>query len=100
LLADIKRGLSSVSARQPRVLNMADPGVSSDNTDAVAALADHPQLAGLQAQITRRKAFANAAGFGLSVEELTPSDRKACAELTALVREVSAMVEQLVSNGR
>jgi chromosome partitioning protein len=82
------------------VLNIADPGVSSDNADAEAALADLPQLVGLQSSITRRKAFPNAAGFGLSVEELTPSDPKACAELAALAREVSAMVEQSVSNGR
>jgi hypothetical protein len=77
-----------------------DPGLSSDNVDAEAALADLPQLVGLQASITRRKAFPNAAGFGLSVEELTSPDPKACAELAALAREVSAMVEQRASNGR
>jgi chromosome partitioning protein len=81
------------------VLNIADPGLSTDNRDAVAALADFPQLAGLTATITRRKAFPNAAGFGLSVDELTPPDPKACAELAALAREVSAMVEHGVSNG-
>jgi chromosome partitioning protein len=81
------------------VLNIADPGVSSDNTDAVAALADFPELIGLQSLVTRRKAFPNAAGFGLSVEELTPSDPKAYAELTALVREVSAMVERPLATG-
>jgi chromosome partitioning protein len=82
------------------VLNVADPGVSPDNADAIAALADLPQLVGLKATITRRKAFPNAAGFGLSVDELAPPDPKACAELAALVREVSAMVKQLISNGR
>jgi cellulose biosynthesis protein BcsQ len=82
------------------VLNIADPGVSSDNTDARGALADLPQLVGLKATITRRKAFPNAAGFGLSVDELASPDPKASAELAALVCEVSAMVEQLVSNGR
>jgi chromosome partitioning protein len=81
------------------VLNIADPGVSSDNADAEAALADLPQLIGLQSSITRRKAFPNAAGFGLSVEELTPSDPKACAELAALVREVFAMVERPLATG-
>jgi chromosome partitioning protein len=75
------------------VLNIGDPGVSADNTEAVAALADHPQLIGLKASITRRKAFPNAAGFGLSVEEVAPRDPKACEELAALVSEVSAMVE-------
>jgi chromosome partitioning protein len=81
------------------VLNIADPGVSSDNADAAAALADLPQLIGLHASITRRKAFPNAAGFGLSVEELTPVDPKACAELAALVREVSAMVDRQLATG-
>jgi chromosome partitioning protein len=50
------------------VLNAADPGVSSDNADAAAALADFPQLTLLDAPIRRRKAFANALGLGLSVE--------------------------------
>jgi chromosome partitioning protein len=66
------------------VLNAADPGSSSDNTDATAALADFPLLTPLSVRIGRRKAFANAVGLGLSVEELTPRDQKACAELATL----------------
>jgi hypothetical protein len=53
------------------VLNAADPGTSSDN--AAAALRDFPPLTLLDAAIRRRKAFANAVGLGLSVEELTPA---------------------------
>jgi chromosome partitioning protein len=45
------------------VLNIGDPGASSDNRDATSALAELPQLIGLQASITRRKAYPNAAGF-------------------------------------
>ena len=67
------------------VLNAADPGISSDNTEAAAALSDFPQLVLLDAPIRRRKAFANALGLGLSVEELTPRDPKACEELANLV---------------
>jgi len=68
------------------VLNCADPGTaSSDNVDAAAALADYPQLAHLDAPIRRRKAFANAVGQGLAVEEVTPRDAKACDELISLV---------------
>lgn len=70
--------------RARAVPNAADPGVSSDNTDAAAALADFPQLTLLDAPIRRRKASANAIGLGLSVEELTPRDPKACEELAAL----------------
>jgi chromosome partitioning protein len=70
------------------VLNAADPGTSSDNTEAAAALTDFPQLTLLNTPIRRRKAFANAVGLGLSVEELTPRDPKACEELTALVLRV------------
>ena len=66
----------------------------------MGALAGLPQLAGLKAWITRRKAFANEAGFGLSVEEPTPPDPKASAELAALVREVSALVKPSLRNGR
>ena len=69
------------------VLNCADPGTrSTDNTEAAAAVADMPQLAYLPAPLRRRKAFANAAGAGLSVLELTPQDAKASAELNTLVR--------------
>lgn len=69
------------------VLNCADPGIaSSDNADAAAALTDHPQLVHLDTPIRRRKAFANAVGQGLSVEEIAPRDPKACDELAALVR--------------
>jgi chromosome partitioning protein len=70
------------------VLNAADPGASSDNTDAAAAVADHAQLTLLDTPLRRRKAFANALGFGLSVDELTPRDAKACEELAALVLQV------------
>ena len=70
------------------VLNAADPGTSSDNTDAAAARADFPKLTLLDAPIRRRKAFANALGLGLSIEELTPRDPKACEELGALVTMV------------
>ena len=70
------------------VLNAADPGTSSDNTEAAAALSDFPQLTLLDAPIRRRKAFANALGLGLSVEELTPRDSKACEELANLISRV------------
>ena len=71
------------------ILNCADPGTAStDNTDAAAALAEFPQLAHLDAPVRRRKAFANAVGQGLSVEEYSPRDGKACEELSALVRMV------------
>jgi chromosome partitioning protein len=70
------------------VLNAADPGNSSDNTEAAAALSDFPQLTLLDAPIRRRKAFANALGLGLSVDELTPRDLKACEELANLVSMV------------
>jgi chromosome partitioning protein len=68
------------------VLNGADPSpTSSDNTDAAVAAADYPQLIYLKTVIRRRKAFADATGLGLSIEERMPRDAKACAELFALV---------------
>ena len=77
----VRDGLRAVA-----VLNCADPGeASTDNIDAAAAVADVPQFEYLAAPIRRRKAFANAAGQGLSVLELKPSDKKASDELNALV---------------
>ena len=77
----VRDGLRAVA-----VLNCADPGETSiDNADAAAAVADVPQFEYLPTAIRRRKAFANAAGAGLSVLELKPQDKKAMAELDALV---------------
>jgi len=71
------------------VLNCADPGERSrDNGDAAAAVGELPQFEYLPAPLRRRKAFANAAGAGLSVLEISPLDRKAIAELNALVAMV------------
>jgi chromosome partitioning protein len=48
-------------------------------------VADVPQFEYLSAPIRRRKAFANAAGQGLSVLEIKPGDKKAKDELNALI---------------
>lgn len=69
------------------VLNLADPGdASTDNAEAAAAVAEVSQFEYLPALIRRRKAFANAAGAGLSVAENRPTDKKAVDELNNLVR--------------
>jgi chromosome partitioning protein len=68
------------------VLNLADPGANSDNTDAMAALAHFPQLTPIDTPIRRRKAVANAMAHGLSVFELAPRDPKAAEEFSALCR--------------
>lgn len=81
------------------VLNCADPGASPDNAEAVAALADVPQLVGLKASITRRKAFANATGRGLSVDELSPPDPKASGELAALLSKALSFADTVTVNG-
>ena len=72
--------------RVKAVLNCADPGNrSKDNIEAAAAVGELERFEYLPTPLRRRKAFANAAGAGLSVLELTPPDRKAIAELNALV---------------
>lgn len=77
----VRDGLRAVA-----VLNCADSGeASTDNADAAAAVADVPQFEYLATPIRRRKAFANAAGAGLSVLELKPADKKAIEELNALI---------------
>ena len=70
--------------RAVAVLSCAD-STGTDNRDAVEALSDFPELVYLDAPISRRKAFANAAGNGLSVLESTPKDDKAVAEIKKLV---------------
>lgn len=80
----VRDGLRAVA-----ILNCADPGeTSTDNAEAAAAVADVPQFEYLDAPIRRRKAFANAAGQGLSVLELKPTDKKAAEELNTLVKEL------------
>lgn len=73
--------------RAVAVLSCAD-STGTDNKDAVEALEDFPELIYLDAPISRRKAFANAAGNGLSVLEATPKDEKAMAEIKRLVDAV------------
>ena len=75
--------------RVQAVLNCADPGNRSrDNTEAAAAVGELERFEYLPTPLRRRKAFANAAGAGLSVLELKPADRKAITELQALINMV------------
>ena len=76
------------------VLNLADPGANSDNADALAALAQFPQLIPLAALVRRRKAVANAMAHGLSVHEMAPRDAKAAEEFVALCAQVFDVKEQ------
>lgn len=85
LLVDEARSVRD-GLRAVAILNCADPGeLSSDNLEAAAAVGDVPQFEYLATPIRRRKAFANAAGAGLSVLEQKPMDKKAVEELNALV---------------
>lgn len=77
----VRDGLRAVA-----VLNCADSGdISIDNKEAAEAVADYPQFEYLATPIRRRKSFANAAGQGLSVLELKPTDKKAVHELNTLI---------------
>lgn len=75
------------------VLNCADTQ-GSDNADAAAAVGGCTNIHYLDTPIYRRKAYANAAGGGLSVLEGKGRgrDRKACLELKALAAAVFAPV--------
>jgi len=66
------------------ILNNADAS-GSDNSEAVEAIADHPQLKYLDAPIKRRKSLATSAGKGISVLEFSPKDQKAIEEMQTLV---------------
>lgn len=73
------------------VLNSADTSPSgSENEDAVMALQDFPELTLLDTKLCRRKAYATSSGFGMGVSELKVKDKKAMAEVNALVEAVFA----------
>jgi chromosome partitioning protein len=64
-------------------LNMAD-SQGSDNQEAAEAIADYPGIDLLDVRVGDRKAFANASGIGLHVEEMEKRDQKACLEIERL----------------
>lgn len=66
------------------VLSMADPS-GADNAAAAHAASEHEQFTYADAPIGRRKAFAEAAGRGLAVLELSQRNAKAEVELDALM---------------
>ena len=71
------------------VMNCADPGDrSADNREAALAVGRLEQFTYHPIPIRRRKAFAHAAGWGLSVRESKPVDTKALGELEALVDSI------------
>lgn len=82
------------------VLNLADPGTTPDNSDAARAVLDFPVLLPLDGLVRRRKAVANAMASGLSVDEITPRDPKACQEIAALCARVFASKEQANGNNK
>ena len=106
-LSDMAAVIDAVRATRDRpllayaVLNFADPGGSSANREGAAALADFPQFTLINVPIRQRKALAIALGFGLSVEELTPRDVKACEEMATLTGIVfaDAKPSKGISNG-
>jgi chromosome partitioning protein len=108
-LSDMAAVIDEVRANRERpllayaVLNFADPGgfVSQPRGRPPAALAEFPQFTLIDAPIRQRKALAIALGFGLSVEELTPRDVKACEEIATLIDIVftDAIPSQGISNG-
>jgi chromosome partitioning protein len=64
-------------------VNRAD-SQSVDNREAAEAVADYSQLELLDVRVSDRKAFANASGAGLHVEEMKRRDQRACAEIERL----------------
>lgn len=67
------------------LINQADPR-GSDNSEAAAAAGEFP-FQTLEVSLGRRKAFANAAGAGMSVLE-TNDDEKASWELNKLIKSI------------
>lgn len=84
-LVDEARAVNDLKAYA--FLNAADSG-GADNRDAAAAIAEFPQVELLPYRLGRRKAFANASGAGLHVEEMPRRDPVACAEIDRLANTV------------
>ncbi|GAB3754748.1 AAA family ATPase [Spirosoma pomorum] len=68
-------------------LNRADPR-GADNEEAAEYIAQAQILKYLDCPIGNRKAFSHAAGKGLSVLELSPSDEKAVSEIKTLFNSI------------
>lgn len=87
-LVEEARGIRD-GLRAYAVLNCADPGPSSlDNSEAAEAVSSVTQFEYLPCPVRRRKAFANAAGSGMSVLEIFPKDPKAINELYSLINVI------------
>ena len=72
---------------------------TAHSVEAAEALADFPHLTLLDAPIRRCKAFANATGQGMSVDELVPTDAKASADLASIMVKVSSFAYATTGNG-
>lgn len=64
-------------------INRADTQ-GADNREAAEAVADYPAIELLDVRVCDRKAFSNASGQGLHVEEMPRRDQRACAEIERL----------------
>lgn len=88
-MADIDELINEARKINPKlkakaVINGAD-AVGNDNKAAVDVVAQYPNIEYLDAPIGRRKSFASSIGYGQSVLEHKPKDRKAIAEVKKLL---------------
>lgn len=93
-MADIDELINEARKINPKlkakaVINGAD-AVGNDNKAALDVVAQYPNIEYLDAPIGRRKSFASSIGYGQSVLEHKPKDRKAIAEITRLLNIVFA----------
>lgn len=79
----VKEMRSSYDFRAFAFINRADTQ-GSDNREAAEAVADYPLIELLDVRVCDRKAFSNASGQGLHVEEMPRRDQRACAEIERL----------------
>jgi chromosome partitioning protein len=92
-ITKVQKLLAEINAVRPiplktyAFLNRADVR-GSDNADAGDALKDLDSIEFIPVCIGNRKAFSNAAGRGLSVMELNPSDEKANKEIELLFETI------------
>ena len=82
------------------ILNCADPSDTPDIRDSISALEDYPNIQYLDCPLCRRKSFATASSFGLSVVELKTRDPKAIAEVNNLVMAIFGEEAKIELRGR
>lgn len=90
-IGSVRKLINEIKSVNPNLktlaaINRADPK-GADNEDAMQVISEVPELK-FTCTIGQRKAFANAASYGLGVSELKITDKKAIQEIESLYHSI------------